>query len=113
MMSSRRLAAAIPICLILTSLFAAAPALAWNDTGHDVAAFIALQELTLAERTQAINILKKHPRFQEDLLDKLPQDFDPDLYAFMRAATWPDLVRSETHALHQTEHHGVWHYVNY
>jgi hypothetical protein len=84
---------------------------AWNDYGHELAAAIAWQEMTPEVRTRVTTILKAHPQY--DLLsEKCPKGFDPNQYVFMRAATWPDMVRDRKNPLQQTEHKGPWHYVN-
>ncbi|MGA2498618.1 MAG: S1/P1 nuclease [Tepidisphaeraceae bacterium] len=89
-------------------------ATAWSDSGHMVMACITYAELTPAVRQKVVALLHKHPRYEQDLLAGMPEGFpDPDLYAFMKAATWPDMVRSFQNPLHRTEHHANWHYIDY
>ncbi len=90
----------------------AAPAWAWNDTGHRLVAMIAWEDLTPAARAKYAGILKQHPRYNEDLLTDLPKDSDPDLFAFGMAATWPDIVRSFSNPMHAAYNHPAWHYVD-
>jgi hypothetical protein len=88
----------------------AAPAFAWNDKGHMVSARLAWRKLSQGQRSKVIEILKKHPHYNEYLSAKQPKGFSADEWVFLRAATWPDWVR--TH--HKAEyHHGPWHYINY
>jgi hypothetical protein len=90
----------------------ASPAWAWIDTGHRLVAMIAWADLTPAARTKYVNILKQHPRYNEDLLADLPKDSDPDVYSFGIAATWPDIVRSLSNPMHAAYNHQPWHYVD-
>jgi hypothetical protein len=88
-----------------------APALAWNDHGHELIACIAYQDLKPGVREKIDALLKQHPQY-EALIDKAPPGFDTNLLAFMRAATWPDMVRTQTNPFHATDHHTYWHYIN-
>jgi len=94
------------VCLV------AAPAVAWNDFGHMLSARLAYAQLSPEARARLTAILKKHPQY-EALADKCPLNTDKDLWVFMRAATWPDMLRTTTNPLHATDHHATWHYVNY
>ena len=87
-------------------------AAAWFDTGHEIIASITYDELTPAARNAANDLLKQHPRYQKDLLAELPEGFDPQRYAFMIAATWPDIVRRQNHPMHFVANHPAWHYIN-
>ena len=84
----------------------------WNDTGHEIIASIAYRELTPAARTAAADLLKQHPRYEKDLLAGMPPGFDVQLYCFMMAATWPDLVKSQTHPMRFVANHPAWHYID-
>jgi hypothetical protein len=57
--------------------------------------------------------LRNHPRLNEDLLNDTDRGADPDLAMFLRAATWPDMVRYLIHPLSHTENHPKWHYMDY
>lgn len=100
----------------LTTLLAALSftqtARAWNATGHMMVAKEAWDEMTPAERQKATAILKNLPHF-DYVVSHMPKDYsDPDAYAFMEAATWPDNIRSNDHPDH-AEHHPTWHYIDY
>jgi hypothetical protein len=99
----------IPAMLFLLS---PAVSFAWIDTGHEIIASIAYDELTPATRAAVNALLKQHPRYQKDLLDGLPTGFDLDRYAFMKAATWPDMVRGQTHPMHFVADHPFWHFID-
>jgi hypothetical protein len=88
----------------------AAPAYPWNNTGHMVAARLAWKALDDDQRSRAATILKAHPHFEEFLAADRPGGFSEDEWVFLRAATWPDWVRS-----HHTDeyHHATWHFINY
>jgi S1/P1 nuclease len=86
---------------------------AWNSTGHELVAQVAYDQLTPAAKAEIIAILKQHPRLNEDLLNDNPRAKDDNLAMFLRAATWPDMVRYPAHPMHHVEHHGPWHYVDF
>jgi S1/P1 Nuclease len=71
---------------------------------------LAWNKLTPEQRDKVTAILKKHPHYEEFLIAGKPDGFTGDEWAFMRAATWADWVRSH-HA--QEFNHGTWHYINY
>jgi hypothetical protein len=98
--------------LLLAPLILPQTALAWNDTGHEIIASLAFDELTPAARAAAIELLKAHPRYEKDLLAGKPEGYDADRYAFMLAATWPDIVRSQDHPMHFVANHPAWHYID-
>ena len=86
-------------------------ALAWNDYGHELAAYIAYQDLTPDVRAKVNALLHEHPQYQ-DLAAMCPDGFDIETHVFMRAATWPDMLRSDRNPMHESDHHGPWHYIN-
>ena len=57
-------------------------ALAWNNTGHLVVACIAYQNLTPGAKTKVDEGIP-------------PNDPNFGLRVFMRAATWPDLIKGD------------------
>jgi hypothetical protein len=97
--------------LAFALVFAAAPpAFAWNEKGHLVTARLAWRQLTEEQRAKVIAVLKKHPHYEEYLTAGKPDGFSEDEWAFLRAATWGDWVRS--HHREQFDH-PTWHYINY
>jgi hypothetical protein len=87
----------------------AGPALAWNEKGHMVAARLAWRQLTDDQRAKVSAILKKHPHYEQYLVAERHEGFTENEWVFMRAATWPDWVRSHHHEFD----HPFWHYINY
>jgi hypothetical protein len=81
--------AALVICLFFVS-----PALAWNNKGHMVIAKLAWDQLNQPAKVAATRILKTHPHYAEFLVADRPDNIPEDQWAFMRAATWSDWVRS-------------------
>ena len=71
---------------------------------------LAWRQLTEKQRDQVSAILKKHPHYEEFLIAQKPEGFSDAEWAFLRAATWADWVRSH-HA--EEFNHGPWHYINY
>lgn len=86
---------------------------AWNSTGHELVAQIAYDQLSPETKSAIVTILKAHPRLNEDLLHDEVRAKDDDLAMFLRAATWPDMVRYVLHPMTRTEHHSKWHYVDF
>jgi hypothetical protein len=95
---------------VLVLLAIPVPGYCWNNTGHMVTARLAWRELNDGQKSSAIKILKKHPHYVEFLKAKQPSGYSEDEWVFLRAATWPDWVRSHHKAKY---HHATWHYINY
>jgi hypothetical protein len=81
--------------LILTTLIVFAlttSALAWNHFGHLTVAAIAYDHLTPKVRTTVDALLKLNPSYKQWVAGVAAQD--KRKVAFMRAATWPDLIKT-------------------
>lgn len=84
------------------------PAAAWNDTGHEVVALIAWENLSPPARSKVVAIMRQAPA-----ASRLPQLFRQDNRPlevrqrefFRRAATWADLARDLPDFDHPTWHH--------
>jgi len=98
---------------VLSCALIPAPCRAWNSTGHELVAQIALDQLSPADRNTIVAVLMHHPRLTGDLLMGLAFGEDPARAIFLRAATWPDMVRYPMNPLSRTENHPTWHYVDY
>ena len=91
---------------------------AWNYAGHRIIASIAYDQLDPDTQAEMLELLKQHPRFEEDFQSRMPdviKKASPEVqhrWLFMRAATWPDLVRSFDEANREKYHHSTWHYIN-
>ena len=101
-------AAVVGLALVFVPL-----AMAWDDRGHMLVAMIAYQELKPDVRERVDEILRHHPQY--DLLTEGAPEAgrDRDMYAFAKAATWPDMVRSTNNPLHSEESHAHWHFVDF
>ncbi len=84
-------------------------ATAWNNRGHMLVAQLAWQELEPSARQAAFELLQKHPHYEEFLIADKPDNINDDEWAFMRAAVWPDWVRSNDSEIY---HKPTWHYIN-
>lgn len=91
---------------------------AWNAVGHMLVALVAYEHLTPPQREAMVALLKKHPRFKEDFLNRMPQVVRSlpraaqDQWFFLNAAAWPDIVRGFKGDLRTKYHHSQWHYIN-
>ena len=108
--------------VLLAVLSLSSSALAWNSAGHQTVAGIAWDNMTPAARKQAIALLEAAPA-DACLRDMFPTD-DRPLAArqrefFMRASTWPDVVRPDTRPGNPPDtrpctrfHRADWHFIN-
>lgn len=88
------------------------PAHAWDDVGHRVIARIAWDHMEPETRTKAVALLRAAPP-DADLASAEGRPLS-DLELFLRAGTWPDIVRDEDVPRRwEKYHHGKWHYINY
>jgi hypothetical protein len=78
---------------ILASSVSLTPALAWDGFGHMEVAAIAWEQMLPQVQARAIALLKLNPMFEE-FIAGVPPD-KRDKFAFMRAATWPDLIKQD------------------
>jgi S1/P1 nuclease len=100
------------ICLISTLLCLSQcqSAAAWNHKGHMLVALIAYRRLEPAQKTRINELLTQHPHYKQ-LLDKpIPVGASKEEWVFVRAATWPDLVRDDPYKA--SYHRQKWHYIN-
>jgi hypothetical protein len=98
----------IAFVVVLSSFVSAAQA--WNNTGHMVVARLAWLHLSPDEQQKVSAILKKHPHYGEFLKAGRPQNVDLNQWVFLKAATWPDWVKSH----HTAEYaHNTWHFIDF
>jgi hypothetical protein len=96
-------------------VLSARESLGWIATGHIVVAMVAWEDMTPKTRAAVTELLKQHARYEKDLLFDLPDGAtqeEKDRYAFAQAATWPDMVRSQSNPMHATHNHPAWHYID-
>jgi hypothetical protein len=95
------------------AILLASPALAWNALGHRVVAEIAWQQIDPETRQEVVDTLKRHPRFGEDFIARMPADVAngdqerQDRWIFWQAAVWPDVARGGPFD------RPTWHYINF
>lgn len=86
--------------------------MAWNSTAHRVIAAIAWKHLTPEARNRIIKILLSAPKDSDLLEGYSVESTQPDMYYFMNASYWPDIVRDmEKKKRWETYHKGNWHYI--
>lgn len=117
----------LPVLILIFALFLPHSVIAWNATGHQLVARIAWEQMNDTARRKVIEILKGAPPDACLLAlfdDQLPIG-DRDREFFVRASTWPDIVRpndrpaSNSHpAIVDTRpcirfHRRDWHFINF
>jgi hypothetical protein len=95
---------------------------AWHRAGHFATARIAWKQLDEGERLAVYKLLKAHPHYAIYLADERPKDQIAEMeWAFLRASTWADWVRSPMAAgldgakrdeIRRQFNKPVWHYVD-
>jgi hypothetical protein len=104
----RRLLTAILVSVI------ASTANAWSDAGHKTIASIAFRQLTPEQQQKVADILRKHPRFDQDFKAKMPEglsDEEQNEFIFQQAAIWPDMARG-FRGEDAKYNHPTWHYLD-
>ena len=85
------------LALILAGIMialCATPARAWDDQGHMMVAAVAWEKLNPAVKKRAIELLKLNPDY-ETFIAGVPSELQ-DQVAFVRAATWPDMIKKDS-----------------
>jgi S1/P1 Nuclease len=102
------------VALFAILVFSPHPASAWNIPAHMLSGAIAYQILRqespgTIEKVKAV--LEKHPWYANQWQARLQDVFvaDHGVVLFMRAARWPDELRSAD----RQHHRGPWHYINW
>ena len=104
--------------LVLALLLASAPALAWHDRGHREIAYIAWNAMEERQKTEVAEVLRAHPRFDEDFYARLPagsdawSEHDINRWLLGQAATWPDLIQTLDDDIRRQYNRSRWHYIN-
>lgn len=103
---------------ILALCFFASPVTAWNEAGHQLTAEIAFDLLSEAQQQQVTTILRAHPRFREDFVERMPRQISNASehararWLFAQASIWPDIIQGLGDEIRDQYHFGTWHYVN-
>ncbi|HEU0011425.1 MAG TPA: S1/P1 nuclease [Verrucomicrobiae bacterium] len=92
---------------------------AWNESGHMTIAELAWRKLSNNERNAITTLLRQHPHYAFLLATNIPKKaLDTNEWIFLRAATWPDMVRPPRRgappkpAIITNHHRGDWHFTN-
>jgi hypothetical protein len=91
------------IGLFCIALFAA-PAHAWNNFGHMEAAAVAWGQMTPAAKAEATRLLKLNPQYSTWIQGVAAGQRDQ--VAFVKAATWPDQIKSLSEYHNDGDHNG-------
>ena len=93
-MTAKQLTRRLPAALLCGLFFlSAAPALAWNATGHRLVAGIAWEKMTPVARAEANRLLQNHPDYER--WRKKAANDDSGRQVFIATATWPDEIRRD------------------
>ena len=97
------------------TVFSALPAVAWNDVGHKITAYIAWQRMSQIARDNVIRILRAAP--EDSNLAAFYMSYGPEPEAtrkreyFEIVSTWADIVRDRDFETRYKKYHkGNWHY---
>ena len=106
-------------CLLMLILIAASQtASAWDSVGHRLATSIALSLLGDEKKAQLLNILRQHPRFQQDFIDAMPStlaqadDANRLQWLLGQASYWPDLARRLSAQEREKFNRPPWHFID-
>lgn len=76
---------------VLVSLVGPQACFGWSEGGHNVIGFLAFQLLPPAKQERFLEIIKKHPRFDQDF--RAPANVNAVEWYAGRASYWPDVAR--------------------
>jgi len=97
------------IIVFVLVVFTIIPAklLAWSEGGHHLIAAVAFSLLSDKEKTELLQVLKQHPRFEEDFVppEKLPNEEEKTRWLVGRSGYWADVARRQP-----KYHRSTWHY---
>lgn len=87
--------------LLIAGMLVPQTAFAWNGKGHRTVAFIAYSNLThdphgSNARDKVDKLLRHHPDFATLSAGLSPNDPNFGLKVFIKAATWPDIIKSDS-----------------
>jgi hypothetical protein len=88
---------------------------AWWDCGHKIIASIAYRRLSPEQQKTLVDVLKQHPRFEQDFQAQMPAGLPEELQAewiVQQCSVWPDLARDFRGADKEKYHRGPWHYLD-
>src|SRR5437016_5803369 len=86
---------------IFLLILAAAPARAWNHTGHMIVSELAWRNLSASKGNAISALLKQHPHYALLLAMNVPPNVDTTEWAFLNAPVWPDMLRPARGGAHE------------
>ena len=104
--------------LFVVCMLGCSTAYAWHATGHKATAAIAFEQLSAADQSAVIAILRQHPRFAEDFVAHMPADMsarsDAEMGSWLmqQASIWPDLIQTLDEEVRRKYNNSRWHYIN-
>lgn len=103
--------------LVLATVLAggAVSALAWDETGHKITAYIAWQQMTPDVRERVIHILRAAPEDAQLSTFYMPYGSQSEEVRkrdfFIMASTWPDIIKDKAFETRFKKYnHSNWHY---
>jgi hypothetical protein len=95
------------LILILILLLPSKAVFAWSEGGHHIISLIAFDLLSKEEQGKFLEILSKHPRYNDDFIPPrgLPNEQEEQRWKVGRVGYWPDIARSQPKYNRPT-----WHY---
>lgn len=105
------------LCLTLCML-GAQRTLAWDSVGHRVSAAVALHYIGEELRSDLLDLLAQHPRYEEDFLQQMPNSItagteqERAVWLLGQAAFWPDIARGLPEADRERYNRANWHYLD-
>lgn len=104
--------------LAILLALATSQAYAWDSVGHRISAAVALEFISPELRSELLEILAAHPRYQQDFLDAVPRMVDRNdetqfsQWLLGQAAYWPDIARGLPEPDRRTYNKPNWHYTD-
>ena len=99
------------LLVILVAGALARRAEAWWESGHEIVALIAWNDLTPEAKAKVIRLLRAHPDFQAMLTKEQTPEAEKDREAFLTGSIWPDLIKVPNNRSIKYNH-PIWHYVD-
>lgn len=91
---------------------------AWDELGHQQSAALAFEQLTREEQHYWIDVLRHHPRFEQDFLSAMPaalkaaSQSEQQRWLFARAGYWPDVARGLPETARRQFNRPNWHWID-
>ena len=106
------------LIILITSLLLPSTTFAWDSVGHRLSAAVVVSFLSDEKREALAEILRAHPRFEEDFLNQIPDFVDQNnemqlqTWVLGQAAYWPDIARGIPSPDRARFNHPTWHYTD-